>query len=146
MRKTIKITIIILSFIAMLFGGFLVGGSCRASSSAGGFVVDISPIASVFGLILLIFGLWGLIANIKKQRKILLRGIVIYGALLCIFCFYVNRSSAAHLAEIYKGKEEFVSILPPNDVSVLIALVSVMILLVYPFFKYESDKNKNERI
>ena len=131
--------ILLLSFISALCGGFIIGICCEYTSTAGGLHLDFSPIYSLFGLLLLFLGLWGLIATIKKRRKTLLRGIVIYGIFLGIFCIYINKSSASHLAEKYYFE---IGILSPNVFSVIIAFFSVIGLIVYPFYKYE--KNRNE--
>ena len=135
----LKVIVLVLSFISALCGGFIVGVCCRCISTAGPLNLDYSPIYSFFGLILLVLGLWGLITIIKKRRKTLLRGIVIYSILLLIFCFYVRYSSEVHIAK----KQYFeVGILEPNSFSVLIALFSVVGLFAYPFYKYEKDKDE----
>ena len=140
-RKTIltffRVVMLFLSFISVLCGGLIIGLCCESLSCAGGLRLDFSPIYSLFGLVLLVLGLWGLIAIIKKKKKILLRGIVVYGMILGIFCIYIKRSSETHIAANQYWE---VGILPPNNFSVIIALFSVIGLMIYPFYKYEKDK------
>jgi len=133
----LKVTMLVLSFILALWGGLLIGGSCSCTSMAGPLNLDYSPITSLFGLILLVLGLCGLITIIKKRRKTLLRGIVVYGVLLGIFCIYIRHSSESHIAANQYWE---IGISSPSGFSVVIALFSVIGLIVYPFYKYENDK------
>ena len=132
-----RVTMLVFSFISVLCGGFIIGLCCECTSTAGGLRLNFSPIYSTFGLVLLILGLLGLMRIIKK--KILLKGIVIYGVCMGIFCIYINLSSASRLAKMYYHE---IGILPPIGLNVIIALSSVAGLVLYPFYKYEKEKNE----
>ena len=137
----IYVTILVFSFISVLCGGLIIGICCECTSTAGGLRLDFSPIYSFFGLVLLILGLLGLMKTIKKKKKILLKGIVIYGICLGVFCIYINLSSASRLTEMYYHE---IGILPPIGLNVIIALVSVFGLVLYPFYKYERERNEKK--
>ena len=133
LHSIINVLIIIFAITIALYGGLLIAKGCACSSTAGGLAIDFSLINSFFGLCCLIIGIWILIKKFKKHKDILHIGIFIYGILLMIASIFVNFSTGREIAKRYEGTEMIV--LSPEGFSVLVALISIIGLLVYPFIK-----------
>ena len=132
--------IIVFAIVTTLWGGLLIAVSCSCLSSAGGFRLDLSPVYSFFGLCFLIIGIWILIKKLKKHKNILHVGIFIYGILLMVASILVNYFTKREISKHYYFET---GILSPNGFSVLVAVVTIIGLLAYPFIK-ENYYDKGE--
>ena len=115
----------------ILYANLLIGGCCSYSTTGGGLSIDVSPIISVAGFVLLMFGLWGIFKLIKKRKTVLI--FLLSDSLLLfafgVFVMYESKTSVG--ASI----SDFENILPPNPLSSLIFLLTAFGLFVYSIYK-----------
>ena len=92
MKKVMIISSYVLALFLLLFGGVLIGGSCRYTSIAGPMNIDYSGIFSLFGLVITPIAFFLVRKLIEKYKSL-------FGAIIILYAF--------GLLKLFKQKKVF---------------------------------------